>query len=82
MNQSATVHRAEDIEQLLKIGLAPITDNALALRGLGFARAYPTARNRYEASMYARSVDRGSRATPRGSRHVLICERAFLLETP
>ncbi len=78
MNQSTVVHRTEDIECLLKIGLSPITDNAAALERLGFARAYPTTRNRYEASMYERSVDWGSRATSDGLRRVLICQRAFL----
>jgi len=78
VNQSTVVHRTEDIECLLKIGLAPITNNAPALERLGFERAYPSARNQYEASMYERSVEHGSRATPDGLRRVLICERAFL----
>lgn len=78
MNQSATVHCTQDIERLLRLGLAPITDNAQALQQMGFARAYPTAKSRYEASMYERSVDRGSRCTPSGLRRVLICQRAFL----
>jgi hypothetical protein len=52
MNRSTIVHRTEDIERLLKRGLAPITDNAVVLQQMGLARAYPTARNGYEASMY------------------------------
>ena len=78
MNRSTIVHRTEDIERLLKRGLAPITDNAVVLQQMGFAHAYPTARNGYEASMYERSVDWGCRSTEDGLRRVLICQRAFL----
>ncbi len=78
MSPSTTVHCAEDIEHLLKLGLAPITDNVKALRQMGFARAYPTARTGYEASIYERSTDRGLRPGRNGLRRVLICERAFL----
>lgn len=78
MNTATTVHCSEDIERLLKLGLAPITDNVAALERLGFSRAHPAARNRYEKSMYERSIDGGVRDSRNGLRRVLIRQRAFL----
>ena len=37
----ALVHAVDEIENLLRRGLTPITDNPDALRELGFERAYP-----------------------------------------
>jgi hypothetical protein len=74
----ATVHTPTDIERMLKLGLAPITDNADALYELGFVRSYPQVRSGYESTVYERSVDRGTRETSQGLRRVMICERAFL----
>jgi len=75
---STTVHCPQDIEHLLKLGLAPITDNAHALEQMGFARAYPSARNGYEASLYERSIDGGCRSAHTGLRRVPVCQRAIL----
>lgn len=75
----ATVHTPTDIQRMLTLGLAPITDNVDALCELGFARSYPQARSGYESSIYERSVDRGYRETSQGLRRVMVCERAFLI---
>ena len=75
----ATVHTSADIERMLSLGLAPITDNAEALFELGFERCFPEARRGgYEASVYERSIDQGYRESVRGSRRVK-AQRAFLV---
>jgi len=76
---NATVHTAEEIEQLLRAGLSPITDSIDALLALGFQRSYPQARSGYESTVYERSADRGYRETAQGLRRVMICQRAFLV---
>ena len=78
MKRATTVHSSEDIERLLKLGLAPITDNVRALEQLGFVRAHPGARNQYESSIYERSIDAGTRDSRHGVRRVFIRQRAFL----
>lgn len=78
MSRATTVHCSEEIERLLKRGLAPITDNLQALERLGFVRAHPVARNQYETSIYERSIDGGTRDSRNGARRVFIRQRAFL----
>jgi hypothetical protein len=75
---STTVHTAAEIERLLAIGLAPITDNAEALYELGFCRSYPQAKSGYESTVFERSIDRGYRQTQGGLRRVMVCQRAVL----
>jgi len=76
---TATVHTSAEIERLLALGLAPITDNADALHALGFERAYPDKHTGYESTIFERSVDRGYRKTERGLRRVMIAQRAYLV---
>jgi hypothetical protein len=75
---NARVHTTTDIEQMLKLGLSPITDNAEALVQLGFERAYPNVRTGYDSTIYERSIDQGYRETAHGLRRVMVCQRAFL----
>jgi hypothetical protein len=74
-----TVHSTVDIQNLLRRGLTPITDNRAALVELGFQRAYPQAARGYEATIWERAIDAAKRS-PDGHR-VLIRQRA-LLEIP
>jgi hypothetical protein len=72
---NSIVHTAVVISDLLRRGLTPITDNESALRELGFERAYPQVRHGYDATIWERSIDYGTR--PNGDR-VLARQRAFL----
>lgn len=74
----AIVHSTTDIENLLRRGLTPITDNRTALLELGFQRAYPQIVRRYEATIWERAIDAATRA--RDGDRMLVCQRA-LLET-
>ncbi len=76
---STTIHTATEIERMLNLGLAPITDNPDALVELGFQRSYPQARAGYESTVFERSIDRGYRETANGLRRVMVCQRAFLV---
>jgi hypothetical protein len=75
---NARVHTTAEIEQMLMLGLSPITDNADALYQLGFERAYPQARSGYDATIFERAIDQGYRQTSSGLRRVMVCQRAFL----
>jgi hypothetical protein len=71
-----TVHGANDIENLLRRGLTPITDNAAALQGLGFERAYPQIEHGYDSTIWERAI-----VAPQCSRdglRMLVRQRAFL----
>ena len=72
----AIVHAAADVENLLRRGLTPITDNLEVLRELGFERAYPNIERGYDSMIWERAV-----VAPRRSRdglRMLIRQRAFL----
>jgi hypothetical protein len=71
-----TAHGANDIENLLRRGLTPITDDAPALRELGFERAYPQSRHGYDSTIWERAIVAPQRS-PDGLR-MLIRQRAFL----
>ena len=73
---NARVHTTAEIEQMLMLGLSPITDNADALYQLGFERAYPQARTGRDATIWERTINLHCR--PDGHR-VLARERAFLV---
>ena len=77
--QQLRVTSKQEIERLLRLGLAPITDNARALIDLGFHRAYPSAAGGFLSTVWQRAVDRGYRQTDRGLRRVLSCQRAYLV---
>jgi hypothetical protein len=70
------VHSAAAIQDLLRRGLTPTTDNRDALLGLGFERAYPQFLRGYESSIWERSIVLERRARD-GSR-MLARQRAFL----
>jgi hypothetical protein len=73
---SAIVHAIEDVENLLRRGLTPITDNLAVLRALGFERAYPHVERGYDSTIWERAI-----VAPRRSRdglRMLIRQRAFL----
>ena len=74
---ASLVHTSSEIQSMLRLGLAPITDNVDALIGLGFERAYPQLKSGYEASIWERSVDLDSRGAD--DRRRLVRERAFLV---
>jgi hypothetical protein len=76
----AIVHTLSAIEQMLRQGLTPITDNAGALAELGFERAYPQIKHGYESTIWERSIDRG-RLSYDGHR-TLVRERAFFVKSP
>jgi hypothetical protein len=69
---------ADELIAILRRGLSPLTDNPDALLALGFERAYPQARNGYDATIWERTIDHHRR--PDGHR-VLARERAFLVAT-
>jgi hypothetical protein len=69
------VHTAGAMSDILRRGLAPITDNERALVDLGFERAYPQVRRGYDATIWERSIEYGTR--PNGQR-VMARQRAFL----
>lgn len=73
---SAIVHTSDDIRELLRRGLTPITDNCAALIDLGFARAFPDRERDFESTIWERCIDRGQRA--HDGTKLLVRERAFL----
>ncbi|HYZ15748.1 MAG TPA: hypothetical protein VE591_05075 [Candidatus Acidoferrum sp.] len=73
---SAIVHTCNDIRELLRRGLTPITDNPEALIELGFTRAFPEHERDFESTIWERRVDVGQR-TQDGVKQ-LVRERAFL----
>jgi hypothetical protein len=75
-----TVHSPEAIENLLRRGLTPITENREALVELGFSRAYPQVARGYDATIWERAVEHGRRASD-GSR-LLVRQRAILHVAP
>ena len=79
MRANTTVRSKEEFEFLLRIGLAPMTDDVTVLVELGFSRSYPNARSGYEATVWERSIDYGYREGSRGLHRVLACQRAFLI---
>ena len=72
---NSIVHTASVIAELLRRGLTPITDNEGALLELGFERAYPQVQRAYDATIWERSIDYGTRAD---GRRVLARQRAYL----
>jgi hypothetical protein len=70
------VHSAAAIQDMLRRGLTPTTDNRDALLGLGFERAYPQFLRGYESTIWERSIVLDVRARD-GSR-MLARQRAFL----
>jgi hypothetical protein len=70
------VHSAAAIQEMLRRGLTPTTDNRDALLGLGFERAYPQFLRGYESTIWERSIVMERRARD-GSR-MLGRQRAFL----
>lgn len=75
---STIVHTSDEIRDLLRRGLTPITDNAEALIELGFVRAFPERERDFESTIWERRVDRGQR-THDGTK-VFARERAFLAD--
>jgi hypothetical protein len=73
---SAIVHTSDDIRELLRRGLTPITDNPDALAELGFERAFPEHERDFESTIWERRIDVGQR-THDGAK-LLVRERAFL----
>jgi hypothetical protein len=70
---------ANEIENLLRRGLTPITENRAALRDLGFQRAYPQIEHGYDSTIWERAI-----VAPRRSRdglRMLVRQRAFLEST-
>ena len=70
------VHSAGAIQDLLRRGLTPTTDNREALIDLGFERAYPQYRAGYESTIWERSIVLEIRA--RTGERMLGRQRAFL----
>lgn len=73
---SIKVRTTTAIEELLRRGLTPITDNRDALVQLGFQRAYPHVERGWEARIWERVVDAGRRA--KDGRRMLVQQRALL----
>jgi hypothetical protein len=71
-------HTASDIQNLLRVGLVPITDNADALARLGFQRAYPQIRKGYDSTIWERSIDIDSRS--RDGKRLMARQRAYLVQ--
>ncbi len=74
MKNATTVESREEIERVLVLGLAPITNNRSALLALGFARAFPDAVSGYEPTVWERANGR-----PQGSKRASGRERAYLI---
>jgi hypothetical protein len=73
---NGVVSLVADIEDLLRRGLQPVTDNPAALRELGFERAYPQIQHGYDSTIWERAI-----VAPRCSRdglRMLIRQRALL----
>jgi hypothetical protein len=79
VKNTAVVEKKEDIERLLKHGLAPITTNRDALLELGFTQGDPSLSRGYEASIWERSVDYADSGGGDRSRRVMARERAYLV---
>jgi hypothetical protein len=73
---SIKVRTRSAIEELLRRGLTPITDNYDALVELGFERAYPQVERGWEAAVWERAIDAGRRSKD-GAR-MLVQQRALL----
>ena len=71
------VHTASQIQNMLRIGLAPITDNADALVNLGFQRAYPQVPKGYDSTIWERSIDIDRRS--REGQRQMVRQRAYLV---
>jgi hypothetical protein len=71
-------HTSSDIQNLLRIGLAPITDNADALLILGLQRAYPQISKGYNSTIWERSIDIERRS--RDGKRQMARQRAYLVE--
>jgi hypothetical protein len=71
------VHTASQIQNMLRIGLAPITDNADALVNLGFQRAYPQIPKGYDSTIWERSIDIDRRS--REGQRQMVRQRAYLV---
>jgi hypothetical protein len=74
---NAIVHTLPAIENMLRMGLTPITDNANALAQLGFERAYPQIRTGYDSTIWERSIDIGRRS--RSGLRMLARQRIFFV---
>jgi hypothetical protein len=70
-------HTASQIQNMLRIGLAPITDNADALVNLGFQRAYPQIPKGYDSTIWERSIDIDRRS--REGQRQMVRQRAYLV---
>ncbi len=73
------MNTANDIENLLRHGLTPLTDNPAALRELGFERAYPQVEHGYDSTIWERAIVAPQRS--RDGLRMLVRQRAFL-ESP
>jgi hypothetical protein len=71
-------HTSSDIQNMLRIGLVPVTDNADALASLGFQPAYPQIRTGYDSTIWERSIDIEKRS--RNGERLMARQRAHLLE--
>ena len=70
------MNAANDIENLLRRGMTPVTDSPAALRELGFERAYPQIQHGYDSTIWERAI-----VAPHCSRdglRMLVRQRAFL----
>jgi hypothetical protein len=76
---NTTCFSANDIENMLRRGLTPITENPAALRELGFERAYPQIEHGYDSTIWERSIV--ATQCSRDGLRMLMRQRAFL-ETP
>ncbi len=72
----AIVHTIADIDDLLRRGLTPITDNRSALVELGFERAYPHVVHGYDSTIWERAINAETRS--RDGKRMLVRQRAFL----
>jgi hypothetical protein len=72
-------NNVSDIENLLRRGLPPITDDPAALRELGFQRAYPQIEHGYDSTIWERAIVAPQRS--RGGLRMLVRQRAFLENT-
>lgn len=73
---SIKVRTVAAIEELLRRGLTPVTDNHDALVELGFERAYPQVQRGWEAAVWERAVDAGRHS--KDGRRMLVQQRALL----
>jgi hypothetical protein len=71
-------HTSSDIQNMLRIGMVPITDNADALASLGFQRAYPQIRKGYDSTIWERNIDIDRRS--RDGKRLMGRQRAYLVQ--